>query len=64
MIAGENKEFKKAVVKIEGTKLIVSHPEISKPASVRYAWSNTEEGTLFNTDGLPSLSFRTDDWDE
>jgi sialate O-acetylesterase len=64
MIAGEDKLFKKATVKVQGKTLVVSNPEISKPVSVRYAWSNTEEGTLFNKDGLPASSFRTDDWKE
>jgi sialate O-acetylesterase len=63
-IAGEDKVFKKAIVKIEGSKLVVSHPEITNPIAVRYAWSNIDEGTLFNIDGLPASSFRTDDWDE
>jgi sialate O-acetylesterase len=63
-IAGEEKVFKKAIVKVEGSKLIVSNPEITQPVAVRYAWSNTDEGTLFNKEGLPSSSFRTDDWKE
>ena len=62
LIAGEDKIFKKAVVTIVGSQLVISHPEIMKPVAVRYAWSNTDEGTLFNKDGLPSSSFRTDDW--
>ncbi len=64
LIAGEDRVFQKAVVRVEGKNLIVSHPEIAKPVSVRYAWSNTEEGTLFNKEGLPASSFRTDDWNE
>jgi sialate O-acetylesterase len=64
MIAGEDKVFKKAIVKVEGSRLVVSHPEIAQPVAVRYAWSNTDEGTLFNKEGLPSSSFRTDDWQE
>lgn len=64
IIAGEDKIFKKASVKIEGQKLVVYHPEISKPVAVRYAWSNIEEGTLFNKEGFPASSFRTDDWKE
>jgi sialate O-acetylesterase len=63
-IAGEDKVFKKAMVNVQGMKLVVSHPEITKPVAVRYAWSNTDEGTLFNKEGLPSSSFRTDDWKE
>jgi sialate O-acetylesterase len=64
LVAGEDKIFKKAVIKIVGSQLVVSHPDIMKPVAVRYAWSNTDEGTLFNKDGLPSSSFRTDDWSE
>jgi sialate O-acetylesterase len=64
LIAGEDKVFKKAVVKVEGSKLAVSNSEIAAPVAVRYAWSNTDEATLFNKDGLPSSSFRTDDWNE
>jgi sialate O-acetylesterase len=61
-IAGEDRAFKKAIVQAKGKTLVVSNPEISKPVAVRYAWSNTEAGTLFNTEGLPAPSFRTDDW--
>jgi sialate O-acetylesterase len=63
-IAGEEKVFKKAVVKVDGTRLLLSHPDILKPVAVRYAWSNIDEGTLFNKEGLPAPSFRTDDWKE
>jgi sialate O-acetylesterase len=56
--------FKKAVVKVDGTRLILSHPDILKPVAVRYAWNNIDEGTLFNKEGLPAPSFRTDDWKE
>ncbi len=64
LIAGDDKVFKKAVVKVEGTKLVVMSPEVPAPVAVRYAWDNTEEGTLFNKEGFPSSSFRTDDWNE
>jgi len=64
LIAGEDKVFKKAVIKLKGTTLTVSHPEIIKPAAVRYAWGNTDEATLFNKEGLPASSFRTDNWNE
>ena len=64
MVAGEDRIFKKAIVKVEGSRLVISNPEIAAPVAVRYAWSNTDEGTLFNKDGFPSSSFRTDDWNE
>jgi sialate O-acetylesterase len=62
-IAGEDKVFKPAAVKVEGNKLVVTGEGIKKPAAVRYAWNNTAEGTLFNNAGLPASSFRTDNWD-
>jgi sialate O-acetylesterase len=62
IIAGKDSVFKKAVVKVIGKQLIVSSPEIAKPVAVRYAWSNTDEATLFNKEGLPASSFRTDIW--
>jgi sialate O-acetylesterase len=64
LIAGEDKVFKKAVVNVKGKTLVVSNPEIKKPVAVRYAWSNTEEATLFNKEGLPASSFRTDNWND
>jgi sialate O-acetylesterase len=64
LVAGPDRVFKKAVVRVQGNTLIVSHPEILEPLAVRYAWSNIEEGTFFNKEGLPASSFRTDDWRE
>jgi sialate O-acetylesterase len=62
IIADSNKVFKKASVKVDGNKLILSSPGIEEPAAARYAWSNTSQATLFNEAGLPASSFRTDDW--
>jgi sialate O-acetylesterase len=64
LVAGQDGVFKKAIVRVQGKNLIVSHPEVFDPVAVRYAWSNIEESTLFNKAGLPASSFRTDDWDE
>lgn len=63
-IAGEDSVFKIADVKVDGKKLVLSNPEITKPIAARYAWSNTSEGTLFNKKNLPASSFRTDKWKE
>jgi len=64
IIAGKDKKFVKANVKVDGRKLIVYSPEVREPAAVRYEWSNTAEATLFNKEQLPASTFRTDDWDE
>jgi sialate O-acetylesterase len=62
-IAGKDKIFKNAQVKIQGNKLIVLSNEVKNPVAVRYAFTNTSEATLFNKEGVPASSFRTDDWD-
>ncbi len=61
-IAGPDKVFKDAVVRIRGQRLEVSNADIRQPLAVRYAFENTPEATLFNSAGLPAPSFRTDDW--
>jgi sialate O-acetylesterase len=62
-IAGADKIFKPANVIIKGNKLYISADGLDNPVAVRYAWSNTSFGTLFNKAGLPASSFRTDNWD-
>lgn len=62
LIAGEDRVFKKAIVVVEGKRLKLFNQEISNPVAVRYAWSETDEATLFNKAGLPAPTFRTDDW--
>lgn len=64
LIAGEDKQFKKANVKVEGNQLVLSNPEIKNPVAIRYAWSNAEEATFFNKKNLPASSFRTDEWND
>jgi sialate O-acetylesterase len=61
-IASEDRQFKNANVKIKGSTLIVSSPDILHPVAVRYAFTNAAAATLFNAEGLPASSFRTDDW--
>jgi sialate O-acetylesterase len=64
LIAGADSNFVKADVKVDGNKLIVYNNEIKNPVAVRYAWSNTAEATLFNKEGLPASTFKTDNWKE
>jgi sialate O-acetylesterase len=61
-IAGEDKQFKNASVKIKGSALLLSNSGILHPVAVRYAFMDVPSATLFNKDGLPASSFRTDDW--
>jgi sialate O-acetylesterase len=63
-IAGENKIFYPARVKQEGNKILLNSPKVKNPVAVRYNWANNANASIFNTQGLPALPFRTDDWDE
>jgi sialate O-acetylesterase len=62
-IAGEDRKYVLAEARIEDGKVIVSSYQIDKPVAVRYAWTYPSvTGTLFNKEGLPASSFRTDGW--
>jgi len=62
-IAGEDKVFYPAEAKISWpSKVIVTSDEVEKPVAVRYCWFDFAKGNLFNNEGLPASSFRTDNW--
>jgi sialate O-acetylesterase len=61
-IAGADKKFVWAKAKIEGNKIVVWNDEVTNPVAVRYAWAdNPEDANLYNKEGLPASSFRTDE---
>ena len=62
-IAGEDRKFYWADAKIEGDGVIVRSDHVAKPVAVRDAWSGSFPwANLFNKDGLPAETFRTDSW--
>ena len=61
-IAGENQVFYPAKAKINGNTVIVSAKEVKAPVAVRFAFTNASIPNLFNSEGLPTSAFRTDDW--
>lgn len=67
-VAGENKIFYKANAVIEIEKgtwesvIRVWSEKVPHPVAVRYGFTNYIEGSLYNIQGLPASSFRTDDW--
>jgi len=61
-IAGADRKFVWANAQIRGGEVIVWSEQVSAPASVRYAWADNPDCTLYNREGLPALPFRTDDW--
>ena len=62
VIAGDDREWKPALTKIDGDKIIVSTPDGANAAAVRYAWASDPAWSLTNSAGLPASPFRTDDW--
>ena len=73
-IAGENKVFHKATAKIvsetrakDGVEykadfIVVTCDQVPSPKAVRFGWANYPVVNLWNKDGLPASTFRTDDW--
>lgn len=62
-IAGSNKRFFPATAFITGTGITLFSPAVSEPVAARYAFKDFIMGDLFNIEGLPASSFRTDDWE-
>ena len=62
-VAGEDKKFHWATATIDGDTVVVTSDLVTKPVAVRYAWASVHPwANLFNKDGLPAQTFRTDDW--
>lgn len=61
-VAGSNKRFFPAQAFITEKGITVVCPNVPEPVAVRYAFKDFIVGDLFNTEGLPASSFRTDDW--
>jgi sialate O-acetylesterase len=62
-VAGADKKFVWAKAAIEGNKVVVWSEQVPEPVAVRYAWADNPEGAnLYNKEGLPASSFRTDNW--
>lgn len=61
-IAGDDKQFHWATAVIEGNEVVVYSDKVAKPVAVRYAWADNPVCNLVNSEGLPAVPFRTDDW--
>ncbi|MCG3147854.1 MAG: hypothetical protein PCFJNLEI_01295 [Verrucomicrobiae bacterium] len=60
-LSAEGQRFLWADAVIEGNTVVVSSPEVTKPAFVRYGWlANRPWANLFNKDGLPAVPFQTE----
>ncbi|HEU4607000.1 MAG TPA: sialate O-acetylesterase [Chitinophagaceae bacterium] len=62
-VAGSDQVFHPASAAIIGkNKIRVSSQVVNAPQAVRYAFRNWVKGDLYNSDGLPASSFRTDNF--
>lgn len=62
-IAGDDKLFFPAEVKIEGDHVILTNKQVKAPVAVRFAYSNSAIANIFSKEGLPVNPFRTDSWE-
>lgn len=62
-IAGADKLFYPATVKIKGHQIFVSNKQVKVPVAVRYQFNNAGIGNIFSKNNLPVAPFRTDDWE-
>jgi sialate O-acetylesterase len=62
-LAGQDKVFYPATAKLQKNGTItVNAANVTEPVAVRYCFTNDAIPNLFDTNGLPLLPFRTDDW--
>lgn len=62
-IAGRDQEFVWAKAHLEGeNKIMVYSDKVKEPVAVRYCWSINPDVNLYNSAGLPTVPFRTDNW--
>lgn len=63
-IAGRDKIFYPADVRIQDAHIFLSSQEVEKPLYARYLWTNYANVYLFGANGLPIAPFRTSKNDE
>jgi len=60
-VAGADGNFVAADARLDGGTVLVSNPQVSSPAAVRYAWADDPPCNLVNSIGLPASPFRSDE---
>jgi sialate O-acetylesterase len=66
-IAGEDRKFVWGTAVLDGDKIVVTSPVVSKPKAVRYGWADCPVVNLYCSPAagappLPASPFRTDEW--
>ncbi len=57
-VAGPDGIFHKAEARVEGISVLLTCPEVTEPAEVRYAWQPFTRANLVNGFGLPASTFK------
>lgn len=60
LVAGPDKKFVPARAEILGETVVVTSEQVTRPIAVRYGWDAVPDVSLYNKEGLPASSFRTD----
>ena len=58
-VAGEDGKYVPAKAVIEGNDVLVWSDAVKKPLSARHAWDSNPAVNLYNKEGLPATSLRT-----
>jgi len=61
-VAGKDGLFYDAEATISQNSITVSSTEVSEPIYVRYAWSANPDADLYDSEGLPAIPYRNDDF--
>lgn len=61
VVAGFDRQWAFADAVIDGDTILVSSPEVPEPKYVRYGWAWNPLVNLYNKEGLPAITFRTDE---
>jgi sialate O-acetylesterase len=59
-IAGADGKFVDATAEIQRDTVVVSSDQVTSPVAVHYGFTNIPDGNLWNKEGLPASTFRTD----
>lgn len=61
-LAGIDQKFHPASGKIVNDSVVLSCGAVTAPVAVRYAWQDSPIANLYNKEGLPAGTFRSDIW--
>lgn len=62
-LAGRDQMFHPATGEIIGDTVVLTSAAVPEPVAVRYAWQDSPVANLWNREGLPAGSFRSDIWE-